>query len=44
MSRQFTAAAQAKPNTMGKVRAAAIAASLRDSEQELGRHLRQFVS
>ncbi|MDX3073682.1 helix-turn-helix transcriptional regulator [Streptomyces sp. MI02-7b] len=44
VSRQFAAAAQAKPNTMGKERAATIAASLPDSEQELGLHLRQFAS
>ncbi|MGW1756430.1 ATP-binding cassette domain-containing protein [Streptomyces mirabilis] len=44
VSRQFAAAAQAKPNTMGKERAATIAASLPDSERELGLHLRQFAS
>ncbi|MEV8038841.1 helix-turn-helix transcriptional regulator [Streptomyces sp. NPDC086182] len=43
-SRQFAAAAQAKPNTMGKDRASTIAALLPDSEQELSRHLRQFAS
>jgi hypothetical protein len=43
VSRQFAAAAQAKPNTMGKERASTIAASLPDSEQELSRHLRQFA-
>ncbi|MFE2972720.1 hypothetical protein ACFXKC_56215 [Streptomyces sp. NPDC059340] len=41
---QFASAAQAKPNTMGKERAANIAASLPGSEQELGLHLRQFAS
>lgn len=44
VSRQFVAAAKAKPNTMGKERASTIASSLPDSEQELGRHLRKFAS
>jgi hypothetical protein len=44
VSRQFAAAAQAKPNTMGKERASTIAASLPDYEQELSRYLRQFAS
>ncbi|MFG2311487.1 hypothetical protein ACGFS9_22910 [Streptomyces sp. NPDC048566] len=44
VSRQFAAAAQTKPNTMGKERAAAIAASLPNSEQELAFHPRQFAS
>ncbi|MFJ5678080.1 helix-turn-helix transcriptional regulator [Streptomyces sp. NPDC093097] len=44
VARQFTAATQAKPNTMGKERAAKIAAWLPDSERELARHLRQFAS
>ncbi|WDF45009.1 transcriptional regulator [Streptomyces sp. T12] len=44
VSRQFTAASQAKPNTMGKERAAKIAAWLPDSERELAHHLRQFAS
>lgn len=44
VSRQFIAAAEAKPNTMGKERASTIASSLPDSEQELGRHLRKFAS
>ncbi|MFJ8487433.1 hypothetical protein ACIRBZ_03465 [Streptomyces sp. NPDC094038] len=44
VSHQFVAAAQAKPNTMGKERASAIAASLPDSEPELGRVLRRLVS
>lgn len=44
VSRQFVAAAEAKPNTMGKERASTIASSLPDSEQELGRHLRKFAS
>ncbi|MDQ8706954.1 helix-turn-helix transcriptional regulator [Streptomyces sp. LHD-70] len=43
VSRQFTAASQAKPNTMGKERAAQIAARLPDSERELALHLRQFA-
>ncbi|NNN34644.1 helix-turn-helix transcriptional regulator [Streptomyces sp. S3(2020)] len=44
VSRQFTAASQAKPNTMGKERAAKIAAWLPNSERELAYHLRQFAS
>ncbi|MBZ3904543.1 MULTISPECIES: helix-turn-helix transcriptional regulator [Streptomyces] len=44
VSRQFAAAAQAKPNTMGKERAQAIAASLPASEQELALHLAQFAA
>lgn len=44
VARQFAAAAQAKPNTMGKERAAAIAALLPDSEHELAVHLRRFAS
>ncbi|MDX2531547.1 helix-turn-helix domain-containing protein [Streptomyces scabiei] len=44
VSRQFTAASQAKPNTMGKERAAKIAARLPDSERELAHHLRQFAA
>ncbi|MEV0469168.1 helix-turn-helix transcriptional regulator [Streptomyces prunicolor] len=44
VSRQFTAASQTKPNTMGKERAAKIAAWLPDSERELAYHLRQFAS
>ncbi|WOX11069.1 hypothetical protein [Streptomyces sp. N50] len=44
ISHQFTAASQAKPNTMGKEGAAEIAAWLPDSERELVHHLRQFAS
>ncbi|WP_040896632.1 helix-turn-helix transcriptional regulator [Streptomyces griseoaurantiacus] len=44
VARQFAAAAQAKPNTMGKERAAAIAALLPDSEHELAVHFRRFAS
>lgn len=44
VSRQFTAASQAKPNTMGKERAAKIAAWLPDNERELAHYLRQFAS
>ncbi|KMS76917.1 transcriptional regulator [Streptomyces viridochromogenes] len=44
VSREFAAAAQAKPNTMGKERAETIAASLPDSEQELAVYLRQFAA
>jgi hypothetical protein len=44
VARQFAAAVQAKPNTMGKERAAAIAALLPDSERELAVHFRRFAS
>ncbi|MFF8913835.1 helix-turn-helix transcriptional regulator [Streptomyces sp. NPDC015032] len=44
VSRQFAAATQAKPNTMGRERARTIAACLPDNEQELAHHLRQFAS
>lgn len=44
VSRQFAAASHAKPNTMGKERAASIAAQLPDRESELAYHLRQFAS
>ncbi|MER5973663.1 helix-turn-helix transcriptional regulator [Streptomyces sp. NPDC002055] len=44
VSRQFTTASQAKPNTMGKERAAKIATCLPNSERELAHHLRQFAS
>ncbi|MBQ0852855.1 helix-turn-helix transcriptional regulator [Streptomyces sp. BH-SS-21] len=44
VSRQFTAASQAKPNTMGKERAAKIAARLPESERELAHHLGQFAA
>lgn len=44
VSRQFATASQAKPNTMGKERAARIATRLPDSESELASHLRQFAS
>jgi hypothetical protein len=44
VSRHFASAAQTKPNTMGKERAATVAASLPDSAQELAVHLRQFAS
>ncbi|MFD7016686.1 helix-turn-helix domain-containing protein [Streptomyces sp. NPDC059928] len=44
VSRQFAAASQAKPNTMGKDRARTIAANLPDGERELAHHLRQFAS
>ena len=44
VTRQFAAASQAKPNTMGKERARTIAAWLPDNERELADHLRQFAS
>jgi transcriptional regulator with XRE-family HTH domain len=44
VSRQFAAAAQAKPNTMGKERASAIAASLPPGEKELALNLAQFAA
>ncbi|MES9558007.1 MULTISPECIES: helix-turn-helix domain-containing protein [unclassified Streptomyces] len=44
VAREFAAAAQVKPNTMGRERAATIAASLPENEQELAIHLRQFAS
>ncbi|MFJ6898272.1 helix-turn-helix transcriptional regulator [Streptomyces hokutonensis] len=44
VAHQFAVAAQAKPNTMGKERASAIAASLPVSEQELTLHLAQFAA
>ncbi|WP_019070782.1 helix-turn-helix transcriptional regulator [Streptomyces hokutonensis] len=44
VSHQFVVAAQAKPNTMGKERASAIAASLPAGEQELALHLAQFAA
>ncbi|GHF21109.1 hypothetical protein GCM10014715_89200 [Streptomyces spiralis] len=44
VSRQFATAAQTKPNTMGKERAATIAALLPDSARELALHLLHFAS
>ncbi|MFG3370555.1 helix-turn-helix domain-containing protein [Streptomyces sp. NPDC048156] len=44
VSRQFAAATQEKPNTMGKERALTVATWLPDSEWELAYHLRQFAS
>lgn len=44
VSRQFAAAAEARPNTMGRDRAQAIAARLPDSERELAHHLMQFAA
>lgn len=44
MSRQFAAAAEARPNTMGRERAQAIAAGLPESERELAHHLMQFAA
>ncbi len=44
VTRQFAAASQAKPNTMGKERARTIAAWLPDNQRELADHLRQFAS
>ncbi|MDX2967009.1 transcriptional regulator, partial [Streptomyces acidiscabies] len=44
VSRQFVAAADARPNTMGRDRAHTIASRLPDSERELARHLLQFAA
>lgn len=44
VSRQFTAAAQAKTTTMGKERARAIAASLPGNEEDLAHHVRQLAA
>lgn len=44
VSRKFAVAAHAKPNTMGKDRARAIAASLPKGERELAHHLRQLAT
>ncbi|WP_405728677.1 helix-turn-helix domain-containing protein [Streptomyces sp. NBC_00028] len=44
VSRQFAAAAEAKPNTMGRERASAIAGSLPPGERELALHLAQFAA
>ncbi|MEV0445972.1 helix-turn-helix transcriptional regulator [Streptomyces spectabilis] len=44
VSRQFAAAAEARPNTMGRERAHAIAAGLPGSERELAHHLMQFAA
>ncbi|MEU9190128.1 helix-turn-helix transcriptional regulator [Streptomyces sp. NPDC048484] len=44
VSRQFAAAAEARPNTMGRVRAQAVASRLPAKERELARHLQQFAA
>lgn len=44
VSRQFAAAAETRPNTMGRARAQSVAARLPDSERELARHLEQFAA
>ncbi|MFF3750358.1 helix-turn-helix transcriptional regulator [Streptomyces sp. NPDC002018] len=44
VSHAFAAAARAKPNTMGKERARAVAARLPRRERELSYHLEQFAS
>lgn len=41
---QFAAAAESKPNTMGRQRAQSIAASLTDAERDLAGHLLAFAS
>ncbi|WP_075692298.1 helix-turn-helix transcriptional regulator [Streptomyces acidiscabies] len=43
VSRQFVAAADARPNTMGRDRAHSIASRLPNNERELARHLLQFA-
>ncbi|MER7025488.1 MULTISPECIES: helix-turn-helix domain-containing protein [Streptomyces] len=44
VSRQFAAAADARPNTMGRDRARSVAARLPAQERELAEHLAQFAS
>jgi len=44
VSRQFAAAADSRPNTMGRERAHTIASRLPDTEHELARHLLQFAA
>ncbi|MFJ9085900.1 helix-turn-helix domain-containing protein [Streptomyces sp. NPDC102384] len=44
VARQFAAAAESKPNTMGRQRAQNIAASLPDAERDLAAHLLAFAS
>jgi transcriptional regulator with XRE-family HTH domain len=44
VSRQFAAASDARPTTMGRARAQAVAAQLPATERELAHHLRQFAA
>ncbi|MFE2470131.1 helix-turn-helix domain-containing protein [Streptomyces mirabilis] len=44
VARQFAAAAEARPNTMGRVRAQAVASQLPTKERELARHLQLFAA
>lgn len=44
VSRQFAAAAEARPNTMGRARAQAVVSQLPASERELARHFRQLAA
>ncbi|GGZ95030.1 helix-turn-helix domain-containing protein [Streptomyces echinoruber] len=44
VSRQFAAASDARPTTMGRARARAVAAQLPASEHELARRLQQFAA
>ncbi|MFH8635513.1 transcriptional regulator [Streptomyces goshikiensis] len=44
VAHQFAAAAQARPNTMGRARAAAVAALLPSSERELALHLQDLAA
>lgn len=44
VSRQFAAASDARPTTMGRARAQAVAAQLPAKERELARHLQQFAA
>ncbi|MET8831309.1 helix-turn-helix transcriptional regulator [Streptomyces sp. NPDC004610] len=44
VARQFVAASQAKPNTMGRQRARAVARNLPERERDLVHHLRQFAA
>ncbi|WP_333745476.1 helix-turn-helix domain-containing protein [Streptomyces sp. IBSBF 2950] len=44
VSRQFAAASEVRPTTMGKARAQAVASQLPDHERELARHLQHFAA
>ncbi|MCF2434339.1 hypothetical protein LV779_02920 [Streptomyces thinghirensis] len=44
VAHQFAAAAESKPNTMGRQRAQAIAAGLSDTEHDLASHLLTFAT
>ncbi|WNZ14951.1 helix-turn-helix transcriptional regulator [Streptomyces sp. 11x1] len=44
VSRQFAAATEVRPTTMGRARAQAVASQLPERERELARHLQQFAA